>query len=76
MALTKIIVNCETGVTEEVELTASEIAELETAREQAETDQANREAAEAARATLKASAKAKLLAGQPLTEAEADLLLG
>jgi hypothetical protein len=30
----------------------------------------------AARAELRASAKAKLLAGEPLTEAEADLLLG
>jgi hypothetical protein len=76
MALTKIIHNCETGVTEEVELTPQEIAEIESAREEAEAEQAARETAIAAKAALKASAKAKLLAGQPLTEDEADVLLG
>ena len=76
MALTKIIHNCETGVTEEVELTPQELAELESAREQEEADQVARETAAAEKTALKASAKAKLLAGQPLTEAEADLLLG
>jgi len=76
MPLTKIIVNCETGVTEEVELTPSEIAELEAAQAQSLLDQEAREDAAAARAAIKASAKTKLLAGQPLTEDEADVLLG
>lgn len=76
MALTKIVVNCETGVTEEVELTSAEIAELEAAQAQAEADRDARETAVAQLAALKASAKTKLLAGQPLTEDEADVLLG
>ena len=74
--LMKLIVNCETGVTEEVELTPAEIADLEKARAQAAADQEARETAAAQLAALKASAKTKLLAGQPLTEDEADVLLG
>jgi len=76
MSLTKIVVNCETGITEEVELTAEEIAELEAARTQALAD---REAAEAEAArieALKVSAKAKLVSGEKLTAEEASLLIG
>lgn len=76
MALTKIIVNCETGVTETVELTAEEIAQLEADQAAAE---AEREAAqtEAARVeALKVSARAKLVAGEALTAEEAALLIG
>jgi hypothetical protein len=75
MALTKIIVNCETGVTEEIELTAEEIAEVEAAQAQAELDRVAREAEVAALLALKASAKAKLIAGEPLTEEEASTLI-
>jgi hypothetical protein len=75
MALTKIVVNCETGVTEEIELTAEEVAEVEAAQAQAVIDQAAREAAETAKATAKASAQAKL-AALGLTEAEVAALLG
>lgn len=75
MALTKIVVNCETGVTEEIELTAEEVAELEAAQAQAEADRLVREAEATALAELKASAKAKLIAGEPLTEAEASTLI-
>lgn len=60
MALTKIVVNCETGVTEEIELTPTEIAELEAAQAQALFDQAAREAELAAAAEAKASAITKL----------------
>jgi hypothetical protein len=35
MALTKIVVNCETGVTEEIELTPAEVAQVEAAQAQA-----------------------------------------
>ena len=76
MALTKIVVNCETGVTEEIELTSEEIAELEAAREQAELDRAAAEAEASRLAALKTSAKAKLVAGEPLTTEEASLLIG
>lgn len=75
MSLTKIVVNCETGVTEEVALTPAEIADLEAAQAQAAADQAAREAAETAKATAKASAQAKLTA-LGLTEAEVAALLG
>jgi hypothetical protein len=76
MALSKIVVNCETGVAEEIELTPAELAELELAQAQA---QADREAAEAEAArieVLKISAKTKLVAGEPLTAEEASLLIG
>ena len=68
---TKVIVNCETGVTEVLPLTAAEIADLETARLAAE-DQ--RVAAEA-EAAERAEAKAALLDKLGITAEEAALLL-
>jgi len=59
---TKLIVDCSTGITTEVELTAEEIADMETARVAAEADRAEREAAATAKAAAKASANAKLKA--------------
>jgi hypothetical protein len=76
MALTKIVVNCETGVTEEVELTPAEIAEIEAAQAQAVIDQAAREAEAARIDALKVSARAKLVAGETLTADEAALIIG
>jgi uncharacterized coiled-coil DUF342 family protein len=76
MVLTKIVVNCETGVTEEIELTPVEIAELESMQAQAELDRAAAEAETSRLAALKTSAKAKLVAGEPLTTEEASLLIG
>jgi hypothetical protein len=76
MNMKKIIVNCETGVTEEIDLTPEEVVEFELAQAQAHAD---REAAEAEAArieVLKISAKAKLVAGEPLTAEEASLLIG
>ena len=76
MALTKIVVNCETGVTEEIPLNDAEIAELESARAEA-LAAAQAAETEAARIdALKVSAKAKLVAGEPLTAEEAALLIG
>jgi len=72
---TKLVVNCSTGETTEVELTAEEIAQREAdAIAFAAQKQAEEEAA-AAKEALKASAKAKLIAGQPLTAEEADVLV-
>jgi len=65
--------NC--GVQVEVELTAQELAALDQMRAQAAADAEARAAAEAAREALKVSAKAKLVAGQPLTAEEADVLV-
>ena len=59
---TKVIVNCETGVTEVLPLTAQEIADLETARVAAEDQRKAAEAEAAAVAAAKESANAKLAA--------------
>ena len=59
---TKIVVNCETGVVEELPLTAEEIAQREADAAAFAAEQAEREAAEAAAAESKASAQTKLAA--------------
>jgi len=71
---TKLIINCETGERTIVPLTEAEIQEREAMAAQALADQAEREAAETAKAAAKASGIAKLLA-LGLTEAEATALL-
>ena len=73
--LTKVIVDCSTGVQSIVPLTAEEIAQREIDIAAAEEARAAREAEEAAKAALKESAKAKLIAGQPLTAEEAAVLV-
>jgi hypothetical protein len=60
--LTKIIVDCSTGVATEVELTAEEIAQREADAAAYAVEQAEREAAAAAKAAAKASGEAKLAA--------------
>ena len=59
---TKIIVDCSTGITTEVELTAEEVAQREVDAAAAAIEQAEREATEAAKADAKLSAQAKLAA--------------
>jgi hypothetical protein len=59
---TKIVVDCSTGVVEELPLTAEEIAQREADAAAFAAAQAEREAAEAAAAEAKASAQAKLAA--------------
>jgi hypothetical protein len=59
---TKLIVDCSTGITTEVELTAEEIAEREVVLAAFATEQAAKEAAATAKAEAKASANAKLAA--------------
>ena len=58
-----------------IPLTEEEIAQREADAAQAAIEQAQREAEEQALADLKASARAKLVAGQPLTEEEAATLV-
>jgi hypothetical protein len=72
---TKVIVDCTTGESSIVPLTPEEIAQREADRIAAEAAEAERLAAEEALAELKASAKAKLVAGEPLTEEEASVLV-
>ena len=69
---TKIVVDCSTGISTEVELTAEEIAQMEADAAKAEAD---RKAAEE-EAALKAAQKAELLERLGITEDEAKLLLG
>jgi len=58
-----------------VPLTAEEIAERDAMAAQAAQDEADRQAAADALQALKDSAKAKLIAGDPLTAEEADTLV-
>ena len=69
--LTKIIVNCETGVVAEIPLTGEEIAQREVDAANAETERVAKEAAYAAAAV----AKTALLAKLGISEDEAKLLL-
>jgi hypothetical protein len=74
--MTKAIeVNCTTGEVVERLLTAEELSANEAVAAQAEADRLAQEEAASALAALKASARAKLVAGQPLTEEEAGVLV-
>ena len=66
---TRLEVNCETGARTVIELTDEEIGQLETDRANAEADRLAREAEAEAKATVRASALAKL-AALGLTETE------
>ncbi len=59
---TKLVVNCSTGVTTEVELTAEELAQREVDAASWAAEQAQREATASAKAAAKASAESKLAA--------------
>jgi hypothetical protein len=59
---TKLIVDCSTGVTTEVELTAEEIAEREAMAAEYAVQKAQEDAAKAAVEAAKASAQSKLAA--------------
>ena len=72
--LTKIVVNCETGVTVELPLTAEEIAQRESDAAAFAAAEAERLATEEAAAEDKANGIAKLLA-LGLTEKEAQALI-
>ena len=72
---TAIEINCETGEVTERPLTAEELAQREADAAKAETERVAKEIEAKALATLKASAKAKLIAGKPLTAEEADTLV-
>ena len=71
---TKLVVDCSTGVTTEVELTAEEITQREADAAAWAVEQAEREAEATAKAEAKASAVAKL-AALGLTEGEVAALL-
>ena len=72
---TRLEINCETGEETVIELTDAEIDQLEADRLAFERKQAEATAVAEATTALKLSAKAKLVAGQPLTEEEAATLV-
>jgi hypothetical protein len=71
----KLVANLETGVTALIPLTPEEIEQRELDAITAATRKAEDDAAAEALAALKASARAKLVAGTPLTEEEAATLV-
>jgi hypothetical protein len=73
--LTKLVVDLSTGTQEYIPLTEEEIAQREADAAAFAAEQAERIAAEETKAALKESAKAKLIAGQPLTAEEAAVLV-
>lgn len=75
MADKKLIVDLAKGTQQYVDLTPQEIQQRELDAIEAATRKAEEDAAAQALADLKASAKAKLIAGQPLTEEEAATII-
>lgn len=75
MSLNKIIVDCAKGTQTIVPLTAAEIAERDQAAAKYAEEQAQREADAQALQALKDSAKAKLIAGEKLTDEEAAAIV-
>ena len=71
----KLVVDLATGTQEYIDLTPQEIAQRDQDAAAAEERREEEEAAAEALAALKASAKAKLVAGEPLTEEEAATLI-
>jgi hypothetical protein len=71
----KLVVDLATGKQEYIDLTPDEINAMELAGIEAATRREEEEAAAEALAALKASAKAKLIAGQRLTEEEAATIV-
>ena len=74
--MTKTIIDLKTGITSEEEYTAEELTQKEADRVSAETFATAEEEARQAKSDLKASAKAKLMSGEALTEDEANVMIG
>jgi hypothetical protein len=72
---TRIEINCETGVESIIELTDEEIAQREASALEFAERVAEEEVKAEALAALKESAKAKLIAGEPLTAEEAATIV-
>jgi hypothetical protein len=72
---TRLVVDCTTGITTEIELTDEEVAQSKIDAIAYAEQEAQKEAKAKALADLKASAKAKLVAGEPLTEEEAATIV-
>lgn len=75
MSLNKMIVDCSTGKTTIVPLTAQEIAERDQLAAKYAEDKAKADAEAKKLQALKDSAKAKLIAGEALTDEEASAIV-
>jgi hypothetical protein len=75
MSLNKIIVDCSTGKTTIEPLTAQEIAERDQMTAKFIEEQKKRETEAKELQALKDSAKAKLIAGEALTDEEAAVIV-
>jgi hypothetical protein len=75
MSLNKIVVDCTKGTQTIVPLTAQEIAERDQIAARFAEEQAKREADAQELQALKDSAKAKLIAGEKLTDKEAAAIV-
>lgn len=71
----KAVFDCATGTTEYIELTDAEIADLLAQQAESAKSTIAREAEAARLDAIKESAKAKLVAGEPLTEEEAATIV-
>jgi hypothetical protein len=71
----KLVVDLSTGIQQYIDLTPEEIQQRELDAIEYATRKVEEDATKEARDALKASAKAKLVAGQPLTEEEAATLV-
>jgi hypothetical protein len=72
---TKLVVDCSTGITEEIELTDAEVAQMQADAEAYAAQKATEDAAKAAAETAATAGKAKLKA-LGLSDAEIDALVG
>ena len=73
--MSKLEINCSTGEETIVPLTADEIVFMNKIKEEADARILAEEEKANALSALKESAKSKLIAGEPLTEEEANTLL-
>jgi hypothetical protein len=71
----KLVVNVADGTSQYIDLTPAEIAQRDQDAAAYAEQQATREAEAEAKEALKASARAKLVAGETLTEEEAAILV-
>ena len=72
---TVIEIDCSTGISTERDMTSAELEAQAAMQAAAEAERLAAEEAKAALDALKASARAKLVAGTPLTEEEAATLV-
>lgn len=71
----KLVVDCATGKQQYISLTPAEIAEKDQIAAKAQEESAKRKAEADKLTALKTSAKAKLTAGEPLTDEEAAAIV-